>query len=266
MPHDHDERARVIAGSPERMAEMAAALDRLRADLDPADVPAHLAEAARRARAEQPPTPLIELGAAGRECVVPDERAARAVSWGWVDPAEIMHAGSRPWGEFGSHRPEQMALITRRLLTAADPRSAAVRTFAEEPMRLDRVQGPAGPTYEVGANGLHRAHLGRLLPLPWVFADIRLGPAAVEDPTGPHAPGGADRALARPAAPRPGRRPAHRRTSPTAGAGLGRRALAADHGRDCLRDQPGLPRGLGSRRVPHGTATDPQRWTTWLTS
>lgn len=112
MPHDLEERARVIAGSPRRMAEMATALDRLRADLHPAGVAAHLVEAARRAQAEQPPTPPIELGAAAGECVVLEERTARAVGWDWVDPAAIVHAGSRPWGGFGRHRPEQVALTS----------------------------------------------------------------------------------------------------------------------------------------------------------
>jgi len=235
MPHDQAERARVIAGSPRRMAEMATALDRLRADLDPADVAFHLVEAARRAQAEQPPTPTIALGAAGGECVVLEERAARAVGWDWVDPAAIVNAGNLPWGGFARHRPEQMALITRRLLTAPDPTSAAVRTFAEEPMRLDRVQGPAA----AAAVGVCRR------PPDPAASD---GPAVLE------APGRADRALARPAPPRPGHRPVDDRAGGPAGAGLGRRALAADHGRDRLRDQPGvregLPGRLGIRRCP----------------
>lgn len=270
LPADQEERARVIAGSPQRMAEMAAALDQLRADLDPADVAAHLVEAARRAKAEQPSTPPIELGAAGGECLVLEERAARAVSWDWVDPAAIVNAGSRPWGEFGSHRPEQMALVTRRLLTAPDPTSAAVRTFAEEPMQLDRVQGPAGPIYEVGSNGLHRSHLGRLLPLPWVFADIRVIPL--------------------PATVRPYRK--HEEQLTGLWRGLLRRGLVAGHlttepvvrleldwaaapwllttaETACAINQayervyPGAWEAVG---VPAGTAADPQRWTAWLTA
>ena len=249
---------------------MAAALDRLRADLDPADVAAYLVGAARRAQAEQPPTLPIELGAAGRECVVPDERAARAVSWDWVDPTAIVNAGSLPWGDFGRHRPEQMALITRRLLTAQDPTAAAVRTFAEEPMQLDRVQGPAGPIYEVGSNGMHRTHLARLLPLPWVFADVRLIPLPATV------------------------RPFHHHQDELAWLwrGLLRRSLVAGQlttepvvrleldwaaapwllttaKTACAINQayervyPGAWEAIG---VPAGTATDPQRWTAWLTT
>jgi hypothetical protein len=270
MPRELEERARAIAGSPQRMAEMAAALDRLRADLDPADVVTHLVQAGRRAQAEQPPTPPIELGAAGRECVVPDERAARAVGWEWVDPAAIVNAGSRPWGEFGRHRPEQMERITRRLLTEQDPMSAAVETFAEEPMQLDRVQGPAGPIYEVGSNGLHRTHLGRLLPLPWVFADIRLIPLPTRvQPFWKHQDEliGLWRGLL-------GRglvtgqlttEPVVRLELDWAAASwlltTAKTACAINQAYE--RVYPGAWEAIG---VPAGTATDPQRWTAWLTT
>ena len=270
MPHDQAERARVIAGSPRRMAEMATALDRLRADLDSADVAFHLVEAARRAQAEQPPTPTIALGAAGGECVVLEERAARAVGWDWVDPAAIVNAGNLPWGGFARHRPEQMALITRRLLTAPDPTSAAVRTFAEEPMRLDRVQGPAGPIYEVGSNGLHRTHLGRLLPLPWVFADVRLIPLpAMVRPFWKHQEEltGLWRGLLR-----RGLVTGQLTTEPVVRLELDWAAapwLLTTAETACAINQayervyPGAWESVG---VPAGTAADAQRWTAWLTS
>lgn len=269
LPHDRDERVHAIAGSAQRKAEMTTALRELRAVLDPDDVPVHLVETARRAQADQPPTPPIVLDDL-EDCLAQDRHAARGIGWDWVDSAAIVNAGNLAWGAFADHRPERMALIARRLLTAEDPWRAAVRTFAEEPMRLVRVQGPAGPIYEVDSNGLHRAHLARLLPLPWVFADIRLVPLpwAVE----PSWEYGDELTTLWRGLLRHGLVAGRLATDPVVRLDLDWAAapwLLATAETACAinrayeRVYPGAWAAVG---VPPGVADDPGRWTAWLTA
>jgi hypothetical protein len=83
------------------------------------------------------------------------------------------YTGTPRWNEFGSHRPGRVRELAAVLLGDGDPAEAAdVWAYPVQPVDLTRVPGPAGPLYEIGGNGMHRMHTGRLTGFALLWATV----------------------------------------------------------------------------------------------
>lgn len=158
--------------SPELTA-LTAAVSELRERMPLGHVEEYLAAAAARLQhtVPQPPDPDHELES--------DDAAADATAagWFWVPPATIVVTDTATiWGEFGTHRPEQPALISRALVGDEDIHATLVTVLSEydSPVSLRRFPGPAGPIHVLDDNGCHRIHLWRMLDLPYLPARVTI--------------------------------------------------------------------------------------------
>ncbi|GAA3840718.1 hypothetical protein GCM10022226_74050 [Sphaerisporangium flaviroseum] len=87
---------------------------------------------------------------------------------GWIDPVAVATVGQRIWNDFASHRP---AMLTA-LLNPAVEEALRVWSLDDDPVRVNRIPGPAGPLYTLGENGAHRLTAARLAALPGIWATI----------------------------------------------------------------------------------------------
>ncbi|RCG17910.1 hypothetical protein DQ384_39390 [Sphaerisporangium album] len=94
------------------------------------------------------------------------------VTCGWIDPAAIASAGQRTWNNFASHRPGTVPAMLTALLGSSVEEALKVWSLAEDPVRVHRIPGPAGPLYTLGENGAHRLTTARLAGLPGIWATI----------------------------------------------------------------------------------------------
>lgn len=92
----------------------------------------------------------------------------------WVDPRTIVSTPDRRWGEFDRMEPRRRSLTGFcETLRAADT-AATLEDWIDDftlgrlrqPVRLTRVEGPAGPVHMLRADGTHRAHFARVFGLP----------------------------------------------------------------------------------------------------
>ncbi|MGY1965521.1 hypothetical protein ACW9HH_14860 [Nocardia gipuzkoensis] len=92
----------------------------------------------------------------------------------WVDPRAIVSTPDRRWGEFDRMETGRRSLTGFcETLRAADT-AAGLEDWIDDftigrlrqPVRLTRVEGPAGPVFVLSADGTHRAHFARVFGLP----------------------------------------------------------------------------------------------------
>ncbi|WP_280393099.1 hypothetical protein [Nocardia brasiliensis] len=101
----------------------------------------------------------------------------------WVDPQAIVSTVDRVWGEFDRSEPHRRSLEGFCTSLRAAGTAAALEAWIDEfvigrlnqPVRLTRVEGPAGPVYQLRADGTHRAHFARVFGLP-LMALVRTSP------------------------------------------------------------------------------------------
>lgn len=96
----------------------------------------------------------------------------------WVPTSLVVATGNRPWGEFGSHRPEVPEQIAHGLRGSDNLEAFTEELFEGGPIDLTRIPAWAGPLYTVGSNGNHRTHAARMLDLPWLAAVVHYNPPA----------------------------------------------------------------------------------------
>jgi hypothetical protein len=142
--------------------------------------PVRLSEAAERLNDQEPQAPGLASIIHGGTRKSPT--TAVTVTAEWINPAAIAYGGRTKWNNFGSHRPDQPANFTLALLSCTDPAETAEKSWGlpAQPVLLYRVPGPAGPLYEVGANGMHRIHTARMLRFPLLWAEITQYPLPLE--------------------------------------------------------------------------------------
>lgn len=100
-------------------------------------------------------------------------------SWAqWVDPKLVVSTNQPVWNQF-DRRPGSVPDIAEGLAGAFDTTDGIerwlYRMFAETGcIGLLRIEGPAGPIYEVCGDGTHRVHAARLLGVPAILAVIEV--------------------------------------------------------------------------------------------
>lgn len=108
-----------------------------------------------------------------------DDAATRGwATWAeWVEPRLLVCTNDKSWGEIDRHdrRPTVVRVgeWLRDAVADGDVDRWLVKMFAEDRMFLHRVEGPAGPVYQVGP-GTHRAHAARIWGLPYVLARVHV--------------------------------------------------------------------------------------------
>jgi hypothetical protein len=105
----------------------------------------------------------------------PREDLGRLRTFAWIEVDKVIAGGGEQWNGFGDHRPDTVPWIVQHVLGAADPGRAVLEAQADDVHKfavLNRVPGPAGPVYLVGAHGRHRTHAMRILGVPWMVAEV----------------------------------------------------------------------------------------------
>lgn len=107
----------------------------------------------------------------------------------WVQPRLLTSTNAAVWGRIDRlPRRDTVVRVAQWLRDAvADGALDAWLTemFGHDPMLLHRLEGPAGPVYEV-LKGTHRAHAARVWDLPWVLGRAHVDRLA--KPLRPHTP------------------------------------------------------------------------------
>jgi hypothetical protein len=152
------------------IAEIVAEIDSLRRSFPQDRLREEVAARAARLQAEEPQLPDLFAPSDSWACT-------RAVEW--VRTRAVVRTPDEEWGRFDRDDPEQAARWvpdrTSELLAVgyADVPAYLTRHFGAHSesgaVQLLRIPGPAGPLYTVTA-GSHRAHLCRILGLPWMFS------------------------------------------------------------------------------------------------
>ncbi|KAA1250199.1 hypothetical protein F0Q45_10985 [Mycobacterium simiae] len=95
----------------------------------------------------------------------------------WVDPRLLTSTNAKVWGDIDRRpRRDTVVRVSEWLRDAAAEGQLDAwlsNMFAHDPMLLHRLEGPAGPVYEV-LRGTHRAHAARIWDLPWVLARVQV--------------------------------------------------------------------------------------------
>jgi len=151
------------------IAEIVAEIDSLRRSIPHDEVQDEVVARAERLQAEEPQLP--DLSAPGDSWV-----CTKAVEW--VRTQAVVRTPDGVWGRFdrdGAEPDRWLPERTAELLSVgyADVPDYLTRHFGahseSDAVQLLRIPGPAGPLYAVSA-GSRRAHLCRVLGLPWMFA------------------------------------------------------------------------------------------------
>ncbi|WP_440105482.1 hypothetical protein [Streptosporangium sp. H16] len=90
----------------------------------------------------------------------------------WIDPAAVAEVGYRRWNDFASHRPGTVPAMLGALLNPSVDEALRIWALDEEPIRVMRIAGFAGPLYTLGENGAHRLTAARLADLPGIWASV----------------------------------------------------------------------------------------------
>jgi hypothetical protein len=121
-----------------------------------------------------PPFDESDVGALG----VRDSATRGWATWAdWVPTHLLVSTNSRMWNVISRHpQRDTVVRIAEWLHDAVSNGNLDAwlwRMFTHDPMFLIRVEGPAGPIYEV-VSGTHRAHAARIWDLPQVLARIQV--------------------------------------------------------------------------------------------
>lgn len=125
-------------------------------------------------RVFMPPFDSSDVGAFG----VQGAASRGWATWAqWIEPRLLTSTNAEVWGEIGREpRRDTVARVARWLRDAVAGATLddwLVQMFTRDPMLLNRVEGPAGPVFEV-LRGTHRAHAARIWDLPWVLAQVHV--------------------------------------------------------------------------------------------
>ncbi|MEV0589433.1 hypothetical protein [Nonomuraea sp. NPDC050310] len=90
----------------------------------------------------------------------------------WIDPAAVANVGYRRWNAFGGHRPQTVPFMLDALRNRPVDEALKAWAFDDEPIKVIRIPGPAGPLYTLGENGAHRITAARLAGLPGIWARV----------------------------------------------------------------------------------------------
>jgi hypothetical protein len=172
-PHVTEEQAAAaFMARPDLIAEIVAEIDSVRRSFPRDRVRDEVAARAARLQAEEPQLPGL---------FAPGDSWACTKAVGWVRTRAVVRTPDEVWGRFdrdGDGTDPRSCWLPERtaeLLAVgyADVPAYLTRHFGAHSesgaVQLLRIPGPAGPLYTVGA-GSRRAHLCRILGLPWMFA------------------------------------------------------------------------------------------------
>ncbi|MGJ6127421.1 hypothetical protein QN239_33110 [Mycolicibacterium sp. Y3] len=125
-------------------------------------------------RVFMPPFDDSDVGALG----VQGSASRGWATWAhWIEPRLLTSTNAAVWGEIGREPRRdtvvQVAGWLHDAVAGATLDDWLAQMFARDPMLLNRVEGPAGPVYEV-LRGTHRAHAARIWDLPWVLAQVHV--------------------------------------------------------------------------------------------
>lgn len=135
-------------------------------------------------RVFMPPFDDSDVGALG----VDDSAVRGWATWAeWVPARLLTSTNADAWGDVDRNPRRdtivQVAEWLRAAVAAGDLDGWLWEMFAHDPMLLHRLEGPAGPVYEV-LRGTHRAHAARVWGLPWVLGRVHVDRLA--KPLQPH--------------------------------------------------------------------------------
>lgn len=125
-------------------------------------------------RVFMPPSGDSDVGALGV-----DDAATRGwATWAeWVEPQLLVCTNDKSWGDIDRNPRRDTIVRVAEWLRAAvadgDVDRWLVKMFAEESVFLQRLEGPAGPVYQVGP-GTHRVHAARIWDLPYVLGRVHV--------------------------------------------------------------------------------------------
>lgn len=171
-----EQAAAAFMARPDLIAEIVAELDGLRRSVPRDGVAEEVAARAARLQDEEPQLPALS---------VPGDSWACTTAVEWVPTRAVVRTPDEVWGRFDrdgdrpgddpDRRARWLPDRTAELLAVgyADVPAYLTRHFGAHSesgaVQLLRIPGPVGPLYTVTA-GSQRAHLCRVLGLPWMFA------------------------------------------------------------------------------------------------
>ncbi|MBQ1076820.1 hypothetical protein KBX06_27265 [Micromonospora sp. C31] len=164
-----------VAGSPDILARLAGLLQERRSQW-PVDLMQMQEKIIAKAATLDRASPLVRGASYSPEDRCHDDFGLVALN-DWVATDTIVGGNASFWNDFASHRPQQVQLIIRKLLTAPDPGRALAEILTDDGhVHLTRYPGPAGPIHEITVNGTHRTHALRLLGVPLIAAEVTVQP------------------------------------------------------------------------------------------
>lgn len=107
--------------------------------------------------------------------IVAERRAMRGfAAWvDWVSPEKVVATSARAWNDIDRTPPRSSVVDIAAALGTSELGQWVEQMSPEvDPVVAFRVEGPAGPIYEVGT-GTHRAHAARLFGLPCLLALVK---------------------------------------------------------------------------------------------
>jgi hypothetical protein len=91
----------------------------------------------------------------------------------WISPEQVVATSARAWNDIDRTPPRSSVVDVAAALGTSDLGQWVEQMSPEiDPIVAFRVEGPAGPIYEVGT-GTHRAHAARLFGLPCLLALVK---------------------------------------------------------------------------------------------
>lgn len=143
---------------------------------DGAELRGWLAQRTEVVNAEAPQVDQVAVfqGGGSVRCESEPGFPARSECLEWVDSRAIVSTVDRVWGSFDRMERHRRSLDAFCLSLRAADSAAALEAWIDDftigrlhqPVQLVRVEGPAGPLYELRADGTHRAHFARVFDLP----------------------------------------------------------------------------------------------------
>lgn len=107
--------------------------------------------------------------------LVAERRALRGfAAWvDWIPPEQVVATSARAWNDIDRNPPRNSVIHIAAALATSDLDEWVEQMSPEhDPVSAKRVEGPAGPIYEIGP-GTHRAHAARLFGLPQLLALVK---------------------------------------------------------------------------------------------
>lgn len=125
-------------------------------------------------RVFMPPFDDSDIAALG----VPDAALRGWATWAeWVEPRLLVSTNDKVWGDI-DREPRRDTVVRvgewlRSAVADGDVDRWLRKMFTGDPVFLQRLEGPAGPVYQVGP-GTHRAHAARVWGLPYVLGRVHV--------------------------------------------------------------------------------------------